>query len=223
MTTQDAALTLAQRLADSIRSRLIAGELKPGQRLSEATLSSDLDVSRNSLREAFRLLTKEGLLRHEPNRGVFVATPSMASIIDIYRVRRVIECGALEQAYPQHPAVARMQRAVDTALKCRAAGDWVGVGSANMAFHAAIVDLADSARLNAFYAQIAAELRLSFGLLENPEFLHAPYVDLNAAILEDLKAGKAQEAARALEAYLERSERTVLAAFARIGEGERKG
>lgn len=221
MTTQDAALTLAQRLADSIRSRLIAGELRPGQRLSEATLSSDLDVSRNSLREAFRLLTKEGLLRHEPNRGVFVATPSMASIIDIYRVRRMIECRALEQAYPQHPAVARMQRAVDVALKCRGDGDWVGVGSANMAFHAAIVDLADSARLNAFYAQIAAELRLSFGLLEDPEFLHAPYVDLNASILEQLKAGEAAEAARALEAYLERSERTVLAAFARIGEGNR--
>lgn len=53
-----------------------------------------MDVSRNSLREAFRLLTKEGLLRHEHNRGVFVATPSVASIIDIYRVRRTIECQA---------------------------------------------------------------------------------------------------------------------------------
>ncbi len=218
MTHHDPALTLAQRLAEQIRARLIAGELKPGQRLSEAALSDNLDVSRNSLREAFRLLTKEGLLRHEPNRGVFVATPSMASIIDIYRVRRLIECRALEQAYPQHPAVTRMHEAVEAALKCREAKDWVGVGSANMAFHAAIVDLADSTRLNAFYGQIAAELRLSFGLLEDPEFLHAPYVDLNAAILEQLKAGKSVEAARALEAYLERSERTVLAAFARLGE-----
>ncbi len=218
MTHHDPALTLAQRLAEQIRARLIAGELKPGQRLSEAALSDNLDVSRNSLREAFRLLTKEGLLRHEPNRGVFVATPSMASIIDIYRVRRLIECRALEQAYPQHPAVQRMHEAVEAALKCREAKDWVGVGSANMAFHAAIVDLADSTRLNAFYGQIAAELRLSFGLLEDPEFLHAPYVDLNAAILEQLKAGKSVEAARALEAYLERSERTVLAAFARLGE-----
>ncbi|WP_416797631.1 GntR family transcriptional regulator [Ciceribacter azotifigens] len=218
MTHHDPALTLAQRLAEQIRARLIDGELKPGQRLSEAALSGNLDVSRNSLREAFRLLTKEGLLRHEPNRGVFVATPSMASIIDIYRVRRLIECRALEQAYPQHPAVMRMHDAVETALKCREAKDWVGVGSANMAFHAAIVDLADSTRLNAFYGQIAAELRLSFGLLEDPEFLHAPYVDLNAAILEQVKAGKSTEAARALEAYLERSERTVLAAFSRLGE-----
>lgn len=216
MAEQDIAPALAPRLAEEIRDRLIAGELKPGQRLSEAALSAGLDVSRNSLREAFRLLTKEGLLRHEPNRGVFVATPSMASIIDIYRVRRMIECQALAKAYPNHPAVARMRAAVERARAARDGKDWGTVGSQNMIFHAAIVDLADSQRLNAFYAQIAAELRLSFGLLADPELLHAPYVELNAAILEKLEAGMTHEAAEALEAYLMQSERTVLAAFSRI-------
>lgn len=207
---------LAPRLAQAIRDKLIGGELKPGQRLSEAALCADLAVSRNSLREAFRLLTKEGLLRHEPNRGVFVATPSMASIIDIYRVRRMIECQALGNAYPNHPAVLRMREAVKTAQAARKLKDWVVVGSANMAFHAAIVDLADSQRLNEFYAQIAAELRLSFGLLHDPELLHAPYVELNADILERLSAGDPKGAAAALDAYLQQSERTVLAAFSRI-------
>lgn len=216
MVEQDTTSALAPRLAEEIRDKLIAGELKPGQRLSEAALSAGLDVSRNSLREAFRLLTKEGLLRHEPNRGVFVATPSMASIIDIYRVRRMIECQALAKAYPNHPAVARMRAAVGRARAARAAKDWVTVGSENMVFHAAIVDLADSQRLNVFYAQIAAELRLSFGLLADPELLHSPYIDLNAAILEKLEAGMAAEAAASLEAYLMQSERTVLAAFSRI-------
>ncbi|MBX4929210.1 GntR family transcriptional regulator [Rhizobium binae] len=217
MVEQNITSALAPRLAEEIRDKLIAGELKPGQRLSETALSAGLDVSRNSLREAFRLLTKEGLLRHEPNRGVFVATPSMASIIDIYRVRRVIECQALAKAYPNHPAVARMRAAVTRAKLAREAKDWSMVGSENMVFHAAIVDLADSHRLNTFYAQIAAELRLSFGLLSDPELLHAPYVDLNAAILEKLEAGMTAEASAALEAYLMQSERTVLAAFSRIG------
>ncbi|KPF44640.1 GntR family transcriptional regulator [Rhizobium sp. AAP43] len=207
---------LAPRLAEAIRDKLIAGELKPGQRLSEAALSADLDVSRNSLREAFRLLTKEGLLRHEPNRGVFVSTPSMASIIDIYRVRRMIECRALANAYPNHPAVARMRVAVESARAARDRKDWGVVGSDNMAFHAAIVDLADSRRLSDFYAQIAAELRLSFGLLHDPELLHAPYVELNAGILSMLEAGDPQAAAAALDAYLMQSERTVLAAFSRM-------
>jgi DNA-binding GntR family transcriptional regulator len=216
MAEQDTTSALAPRLAEEIRNKLIAGELKPGQRLSEAALSEGLDVSRNSLREAFRLLTKEGLLRHEPNRGVFVATPSMSSIIDIYRVRRMVECQAVAKAYPNHPAVARMRAAVTRARAARDARAWGAVGSENMVFHAAIVDLADSQRLSAFYAQIAAELRLSFGLLDDPELLHAPYVDLNAAILGELEAGRTAEAAIALETYLAQSERTVLAAFSRI-------
>lgn len=221
MTQDTLSLTLAERLAQRIRNKLIEGELRPGQRLSEEALSTRLDVSRNSLREAFRLLTKDGLLRHEPNRGVFVATPSMASIIDIYRVRRLVECKALEQSYPNHPAVARMEQAVQTGKQCQIAQDWIGMGSANMLFHAAIVELADSARLSEFYARIAAELRLSFGLLDNPELLHAPYVDQNAAILKLLVEGKPSEAAQALEAYLMLSERTVLAAFARAVEPAR--
>jgi DNA-binding GntR family transcriptional regulator len=145
------------------------------------------------LREVFRMLTKDGLLKHEPNRGVFVAIPSIAAIIDIYRVRRLIECQALAQAYPRHPAKKKMREAVEMALRCRDAGDWLGVGTANMEFHMAIVELADSERLNVLFAQVLAELRLAFGLLRDPEFLHAPYVDMNTNILELIEAGEFAE------------------------------
>ena len=112
-------LTLNERTADLIRQKIVKGEFLPGQRLSEAALSSSLEISRNTLREVFRLLTKEGLVRHAPNCGVSVAIPSIASIIDIYRVRRLIECQALAQAYPRHPAKKHMREAVEMALKCR--------------------------------------------------------------------------------------------------------
>ncbi|MBB2698371.1 UNVERIFIED_ORG: DNA-binding GntR family transcriptional regulator [Rhizobium pisi] len=116
-----------------------------------------------------------------------------------------------------------MRLAVERARAARSDKDWGTVGSQNMVFHAAIVDLAESQRLNAFYAQIAAELRLSFSLLADPELLHAPYVDLNAAIVEKLEAGMTAEASAALEAYLTQSERTVLAAFSRIDERNPSG
>jgi len=53
---------LTDRVSDQIRRKLVDGELTPGQRLSENALSESLAISRNTLREAFRLLTKEGLL-----------------------------------------------------------------------------------------------------------------------------------------------------------------
>ncbi|MBS0467497.1 MAG: GntR family transcriptional regulator [Proteobacteria bacterium] len=211
----EAPQNLTDRVSEQIRRKLIDGELTPGQRLSEAALSDSLEISRNTLREAFRVLTKEGLLRHEPNRGVSVAVPSIAAIIDIYRVRRLIECQALAQAYPRHPAGKHLRQAVDQARRCRDAGDWRGVGTANMQVHQAIVELADSERLNEMFAHLLAELRLAFGLLDDPEFLHAPYVDGNVKIVELFEAGKPQEAAAALGDYLVHSERTVLAAYAR--------
>lgn len=66
MTETVEGLPLADRLAKDIRILLISGELKPGQRLSEAAFSERFDVSRNSLREAFRLLTKDGLCVTRP-------------------------------------------------------------------------------------------------------------------------------------------------------------
>ncbi|MGB6097701.1 MAG: GntR family transcriptional regulator [Comamonas thiooxydans] len=206
---------LTERIAEEIRSQLVKGVLSPGQRLSEAALSEALDISRNTLREVFRMLTKEGLLVHEPNKGVSVAVPSMASIIDIYRVRRMIECQALAQAYPMHPALTRMREAVESGQRHSEAEDWSEVGTANMAFHKAIVALADSERLNEMFSHLLAELRLAFGLLRDPHFLHAPYVGMNLKILQIFEAGRPAEAAQELSAYLVHSERIILAAYAR--------
>ena len=210
-----AATSLNERVADMVRQKIVQGEFVPGQKLSEAALSDSLDISRNTLREVFRTLTKEGLLKHTPNRGVFVATPSMASIIDIYRVRRMIECQALAQAYPRHPAKKRMRQAVDKAVSCRDADDWLGVGTANMEFHRALVELADSERLNNFFSHLLVELRLAFGVLNDPEFLHAPYVNMNLRIMERVEAEQLAEAAAMLNDYLVHSERIVLAVYAR--------
>ena len=208
-------LSLADTVANTIRQQLIHGELRAGQRLSEAALSQQLDISRNTLREVFRILIKEGLLRHEPNRGVSVVIPSIADIIDIYRVRRLIECPALEKAWPLHPAHKRMRQGVEDAQHAREAKDWRRVGSANMAFHAAIVALSDSARLSAMFEALAAALRLAFGMLDDPEYLPAPYVDLNARLLKMFIEGQTTAAARELENYLVQSERMVLAVYAR--------
>ncbi|WP_047679175.1 MULTISPECIES: GntR family transcriptional regulator [Xenorhabdus] len=210
---------LSKKITEIIRNKLVIGELLPGQRLSEAILSEQLGISRNTLREVFRTLTQEGLLKHRPNRGVFVAIPDIASIIDIYRVRKLIECQALAQAYPVHPAVTKMRAAVANAQQCQNRQDWVGVGTANMRFHAAIVELTDSERLITFYRNISAELRLAFGLLNEPELLYAPYVDKNAYILELLDSGQTELATQKMEDYLDLSERTVLAAYSRKNNG----
>ena len=117
-----------------------------------------------------------------------------------------------------------MRKAVQEALRARDVKDWLAVGTANMDFHMAVVELADSDRLNAMYDRLLAELRLAFGLLQDPEYLHAPYVDRNAQILDLVDTDAFAKASQAMLDYLTQSERVVLAVFSRrqsnIGRSE---
>src|SRR6266545_2839367 len=88
-------LSRADQVADILRTRVLQGYFPPGERLAEGAIGSALGVSRNTLREAFRLLTHEGLLVQELNRGVFVRVPTVDDVVDIYRVRKLVECQAV--------------------------------------------------------------------------------------------------------------------------------
>jgi len=195
---------------EQLRSSMINGELAPGTPLKESKLTGPLGVSRNTLREAFSTLVEEGLLVRRPHRGVFVATLTSAQIADIYRVRVLLECTALEQAPTEPPRAEGMRAAVDEAKRAVADGDWRTVGTANMHFHEQIVALAGSPRLDAWMRQLTAELRLAFVAAPNIEALHRPFVAMNDAIAASYEAGRAVEAAQALRDYLLTSERVVL-------------
>lgn len=205
-------------LADVLRARIIDGDFAPGSRLSESALAEQLEVSRNTLREAFRVLAEQGLIEHVPHRGVSVASPTLADVIDIYRARRVIECTALRWSEPEHPAVQLMKDSLADAEEHLPREDWIRVGSANMAFHDAIVALADSPRLARTYRDVAAELRLVFLEIDDPRALHEPFVRKNRLVLGSLLEHGPVAAAEELERYLMASERTVLGAFTRMGK-----
>ena len=208
-------LSLASRVAAEMRAMLTAGEFSPGQRLSEIDMAQRFSISRNTLREVFRLLTSQGLLTYIPNRGVSVAAPDVSDVIDIYRARAVIQNGAIRLAAPTHPAMARMDELARESERARDAGDWRRVGTLNMEFHRAMVALADSPRLSQGFDLVLAELRLVFGQLDDGAHLHEPYIAMNAALVAALKAGDRAAALERMDAYLLKSERAVLAALQR--------
>ena len=76
--------TTAEIAADSLTLKIFDGQFEPGTRLAEVALAEELGISRNTLREAFRLLAHAGLVVHLPNRGVFVLKTTPALLNDIY-------------------------------------------------------------------------------------------------------------------------------------------
>ena len=193
----------AERVADVLRRRITEGELLPRMHLSEERLIEVLHVSRNTLREAFRLLTHEGLLVHELHRGVFVRELDEADLVDLYRLRRTIECDVV-RSLPDHDPVllAPLYDDLEAAESAATEGDWVSVGTANMRFHRHLVAMARSPRLDDVAARLLAELRLAFHAVASPRRLHESYVARNRVLLELLAVGECEQAATELEDYL---------------------
>ncbi|GAB3211983.1 transcriptional regulator, GntR family [Marinactinospora thermotolerans DSM 45154] len=207
----------AERVADVLRGHIMEGAMAPGARLSEEAIGAALGVSRNTLRESFRLLGHERLLVHEFHRGVFVARPGVEDVIDLYRVRRALELSALRGA-ERAPveAVERVGAAVREGEEALRRSDWWGVGTANMHFHQAIAGLGGSPRIDEIMRQLLAELRLVFHVMAAPRDFHAPYLEHNRAIYELLRDGAPDAAADRLAEYLDVAERQLVDAFGRL-------
>ena len=193
----------AERVADVLRRRITEGDLLPRTHLSEEQLIEVLRVSRNTLREAFRLLSHEGLLVHALHRGVFVRELGEADLVDLYRLRRMIECEVVRTLPDLDPGVLRhLYDDVEAGESAAQRGDWASVGTANMAFHRHLVALASSPRTDEVTARLLAELRLAFHAVASPQRLHESYVGRNRALLGRLAAGQSELAAKELEDYL---------------------
>lgn len=199
-------------MADILRDRISEGFFQPGQRLSEESISEALGVSRNTLREAFRLLGHERLLDHRLNRGVFVRLPSVEDVLDLYRVRRVLEGAAVRRA-PAGEALSVIKEAVADAERAAAQDDWQRVGTANIRFHQALVSFNDSPRIDEAMRQLLAELRLVFHVMENPRAFHEPFVDRNRTLVGLIESGEPDRAAAYLDDYLDHAERLLIRAY----------
>jgi DNA-binding GntR family transcriptional regulator len=205
----------AQRVAEILRARITEGALLPGTRLSEEMIGAALGVSRNTLRESFRLLMHERLVVHELNRGVFVRVLDVQDVVDIYRVRRVLECAAISNAgNSSAEAMEALEAALVEGEQAAAQQRWFDVGTANMQFHQAIAGLTGSPRIEEIMRQALAEIRLAFHVMAAPQTFHQPYLERHRELLELIRGGEVERAHAALDDYLRTAERQLVDAYA---------
>lgn len=204
----------ADRVTELLRTHIMEGLFPPGTRLSEEVIGQALGVSRNTLREAFRLLCHERLAVHQMNRGIFVPVLTREDVTDIYALRRLIEGSAARMAATSTmTARLAVRTAVDAAESAAAAGRWFEVRTADLHFHQAIAALAASPRVDELMRRALAELRLIFHAMADPEQFHAPYVGRNRTIAESIMLGHGEAAERELLGYLAEAEHQILSVY----------
>lgn len=80
-------LTVSEQIAAKVGDRIVAGSLAPGARLGEQELADEFATSRGPIREAIRILEREGLAIVLPRRGAEVTSLSAAELRDLFEVR----------------------------------------------------------------------------------------------------------------------------------------
>jgi len=211
--------SMHDQAAQQLRELIFAGELSPGAFMDEAALCERLTVSRTPLREALKVLVAEGLLRHEPRRGCFVAELTERDVQEIFPVIALLEGRAVFEATER---VSNADMSVLEVLHQRLrehaqAGRITAYYEANYAIHEAFITLAD----NRWLAQVIGDLRKLLRLARH-QTLHLPgrlqqSLSEHLAVFDALKRGDASGAERIMCQHV-LAQRDALGELARSAE-----
>ena len=188
----------AQAIRDRLRDAIVDRRLAPGTKLAESEVGTLFDVSRTVVRAALQMLSFEGLVKVERNRGAFVANPTPDEARQVFAARRMVEPGlaiaACQRVTPDD--LERFRVHLDTEAKylaehgpnarraeIRASGD----------FHLLLATVAGNAILQRFMEELIARSSLVIALYGRSGAStcgHSEHGDILAA----LASGNAAEA-----------------------------
>jgi DNA-binding GntR family transcriptional regulator len=163
----DSARKLGASVADAIVDAIARGRLDPSQRIIEADLARQFEVSRVPIREAIKLLQGQGILNVTPNRGARVAAFDPRVIDQVYEARIALERIAVRdamRAYRREPRlldslreiISRMER---MARRC----DWVEFRKCDVAFHREICRASSNEIVLKLWEALAQHITIIFG------------------------------------------------------------
>jgi len=143
--------TSADYVYADLRSKIISKQIKPGTRLPEVKLASNLKVSRTPVREALRRLASEGLVVLVPNSGARVIKPTVEEIKDIFAVRDLLECECVFRAARnglEKRTVSKIEQIISTGRRAFARKDAEAILDSDHAFHKALAAACGSPALS---------------------------------------------------------------------------
>jgi DNA-binding GntR family transcriptional regulator len=189
------------QITDALEGEILAGSLKPGERLREAKLAEAFSVSRNSVREALRVLERKGLVRHVPHRGAEVIKLTDEDVDDLFRVRVVLERQGLASIDSAEARTLLIEDVEGIEAAARE-GDAAALLEHDLAFHRLLVQQIGSRRFNELYVTLQRELRLALLQLDSFDPTMAQVAE-HREIVEAVQAGQVEKADKLLRQHLE--------------------
>jgi DNA-binding GntR family transcriptional regulator len=203
--------TAAEQVADALRDKILKGQLRPGADLPELQIAASTGVSRNSIRDAIRLLAREGLVRVTPHRGATVTALSKEDVTDIFRIRRLLELSSIESMKESSRCDSAPLLAIVQEMEAAAAAkDWPRCAAIDHSFHRHLVAFLGSERLNNFFSAVLSELCLALVLIDSSKNDSARLVDQHRKLAQLLQDRQFDQCTSELAQHLSDSESDVL-------------
>jgi DNA-binding GntR family transcriptional regulator len=153
------AAALPEELASVLEDEIIRGRLPAAMRLTEEDVASRYGISRSPVREALRLLERDGLVQRSARRGIWVSPVSVKDFDNVYSVRIPLEALAAEQAASSRNTAlkARLSEALDGMRKAAADGNVEAFFLSDVQGSEVIYQLADNPVLSRLLAGLSKQ------------------------------------------------------------------
>ena len=146
----------AQDVYNYVRDKIIARDLFPGSRIIEEELADALNTSRTTVRAGITRLNYDGFVEVRPNRGSFVAQPTLADMTHVYDLRIVLETMAVRLAIPRitEAGLQRMERNLERQIELEKNYSMAEYVQLNQSFHWEVVRAAGNEYLEKFLREL---------------------------------------------------------------------
>lgn len=141
--------TAQEAVLVELRRMISSGELSPGEQIVQDSLAERLGVSRVPLREALKILEGEGQVTYVAHHGYSVTQLSLADLLEVYRIRELLEAEAVGTAVPlmTREDFDRLEEAEAEVRAAAAVTDIITMTQANRRFHFALIEACALPRL----------------------------------------------------------------------------
>jgi GntR family transcriptional regulator, rspAB operon transcriptional repressor len=195
-------LSLSETAYEAIKEEILSAKLQSGQLLYESALAERLGMSKTPIREALRRLTQERLVAVMPRKGYVVGGMSMADVVEVFTLRRIIEPHLASMAARQRTS-AQVEALRETLARASAPGDGLEAIRNSHAIHEQIAEMAGNRRAMLIVRSLLDDSARIPWMAERLKQYPSDDRPEHAALVESIADGDAKAASAAMAAHIE--------------------
>lgn len=204
--------SLPEALFESLRRRIINGEIAPGEKVTELRVATEYGVARPTAKSCLERLIGLGLLRRVAHKSAVVPRLDEAEIEDLYFSRSTFEATAAAHLARKRHVPEEMVRAQEAMQVAEDHGEFRELVQADIAFHWGLVHGFESERLTRMYEMISGEIHLTIGQYRahSRTSLHTVVAE-HQAVIDAITSGNQGAACAALATHIDLAKKRVIA------------